>query len=214
MESQRGRKGTRAGWHLVPPRRRILFPARGMISRRWHPTSGPPPPRSLTPPHVPFIQAGDPLCRGRRVCSVSSDHVGQQRAVAPGRGHLPRASRRAPAACGAGTEGRARREARAALRRPRGSPAAPPGRQERRPHDTCGRCPAPPGPRLSSPGGEGGGGAPLPVPPGCAWGGDVRLYIFFVRQMPLKWLLPLRFLRNPLVLLGGCQNLLAAPGSP
>lgn len=57
-------------------------------------------------------------------------------------------------------------------------------------------------------------GSLQPVPPRCAWGGDVRLYIFFIRQMPLKWLLPHCFLRNPLVLLSVCQNLLAAPGSP
>lgn len=62
--------------------------------------------------------------------------------------------------------------------------------------------------------GEGRRGSSAAMPPGCAWGGDVRLYIFFVQQMPLKWLLPLRFLRNPLVLLGGCQNLLADPSSP
>jgi hypothetical protein len=159
--SRSGAEGDQGRLAPCPPRRRILFPARGMLSRRWHPTSGPPRPRSRTPPHVPFIQAGDPLGRGLRVCSVRSDHVGQQRAVAPGRGHLPRASRRAPAACGAGTEGRARREARAALRRPRGSPAAPPARQERRPHDTCGRCPAPPGPRLPSPRGREEGGVLL-----------------------------------------------------
>lgn len=203
------RKGTRAGWRLVPRGAAFGSPAGGMLSRRWHPTSGSPRPKSRTPPGIPFIQAGDPLGRGRRVCSVRSDHVGQRRAVAPGRGHLPRASRRAPAACGAGTEGRARREARAALRRPRGSPATPPARQEPRPRDTCCRCPAPPDPRPPSP-----RGLCSRVPPQGAWGEDVRRYIFFVRQMPLKWLLPLRFLRNPLVLLSVCQNLLAAPGSP
>lgn len=163
-----------------PPRRRILSPARGRLSRRWHPTSAAPrDPNPAPRARIPFIQAGDPLGRGRRVCSVRSDHVGQRRAVAPGRGHLPRASRRAPAACGAGTEGRARRGARAALRRPPAGeprhPARRPPRPEPRPRGTCGRCPAPPGPRPPAPP----PGLCSRWPPRCSWAGDVRLAIYF-----------------------------------
>lgn len=55
------------------------------------------------------------------------------------------------------------------------------------------------------------------------WGEEERasVYIFFILQMPLKWLLPLGFLRNPLIFPCSCQNLLgslltcaAAPLSP
>lgn len=52
---------------------------------------------------------------------------------------------------------------------------------------------------------------------GAAGGGGgtgVSVYVFFIQQMPLKWLLPLCFLRNPLVSLCSCQNLLAVSCSP
>lgn len=49
---------------------------------------------------------------------------------------------------------------------------------------------------------------------GWGTGTDVNVYIFFIQQMPLKWLLPLCFLRNPLVSLSSCQNLLAVSCSP
>lgn len=55
------------------------------------------------------------------------------------------------------------------------------------------------------------GGAESAAGGGGGTGTDVNVYIFFIQQMPLKWLLPLCFLRNPLVSLSSCQNLLAFP---
>lgn len=48
------------------------------------------------------------------------------------------------------------------------------------------------------------------------WGGGVAVsvYIFFIQQMPLKWLLPFRFLRNPFLFLSSLSKLAGGSRSP
>lgn len=213
-----GRKGTGAGWRLVsppsptsPPRRRILSPARGRLSRRWHPTSGSPRSKSRTPgPHTFYP--------GRRSTRPRTESV--QRAQRPcwaaargGPGPRPPPARLPAGSRGLRGGNRGAGQARsprctAAPARGGAPPPRPPGAATPRHLRQVPRSARPAPTRTSS-------GPLQPVATPVLLGrGCQTLYIFFVRQMPLKWLLPLGFLRNPLVLLSVCQNLQAAPGSP
>lgn len=198
-----------------PPRRRILSPARGRLSRRWHPTSGSPRSKSRTPgPHTfyPGRRSTRPrtesVQRAQRPCWAAARGGPGPR---PPPARLPAGSRGLRGGDRGAGQARGPRctaaPARGGAPPPR-PPATPPGAATPRHLRQVPRSARPAPTRTSS-----GPLQPVATPVLLGRGCQTR-YIFFVRQMPLKWLLPLGFLRNPLVLLSVCQNLQAAPGSP